>query len=816
MVAYSSFVGRRDYSHCDYNAVPDTTKLKSLTNNQFHKICPAVVSNTKFGDPQCGDGTPFSFYFSRPMRKFDNEEKILIEFQGGGACWNANTCDRMSERLTFPTMYDSLLGYSCSEANFVVNEFDGFPISMLCGKHPSETGDKVDLREYNTVVIPYCTQDVHLGDSIMDYDGDGENSVRHKGASNVISSLSWVFSNFRNPSHIILTGCSAGGTVLPVAYDLIGAHYYHGFRGGPRPLQISVLVDSAVYLTPQYFLENSFDNWKPWNILKKVGFNYNKYKLNENFSSLLWEHILKRGSRYDRWGFLTHTEDPISTYYFEAMGGYEDDDYGNDDGDQWWTLLSTSLQTLKNAHKNFDIFMIDGEGHCSFGLYYGFAVEGFGEWAGSLFKESTLIGKHRNSVILFCVACVLGGCSAFVLLKKYDGRVSVEVDKNDLIENESDSTNQSNYRAKMKNMIPQSFLKYISMCPFTSGYMIMVTFYFWSMIFGHGFAHLLDNPSFGPTPQVLSSYGINNPTLIVYHLEIWRLFSSTFLCSGLFTYLLTMFCCWKHIRYIEERIDSSKAFSVLCLTLCFGPSLIYACTRDGASCGTLAFVLGLNAYSITSVALNTDEGREKCPIFFPNPWIATMIVTILACVIFPFNNWVYIFSSISIGIVMARLTVIGDGVGGGLKTMVSQTLISRRALLITISIYTAMLFILVFRGRRPDKMYEYPFFTGCNLLFTDKVSDIVGSFMNDDEADNRRHLGSGDVAYDQDMCAQACVPHIASMGTVWGVEQYFDVSLENGVCDEEGSYYFMFAKTFKYFTYSLDVEVFGFNGDDAE
>ncbi len=92
------------------------------------------------------------------------------------------------------------------------------------------------------------TQDVHLGDaSNISYDGD--NIVRHVGAHNMIRTLNWVFSNFPNPTNIFLTGCSAGGTAVPIAYDLINKHYNSFLKGGSRSVNINTISEFYLYST---------------------------------------------------------------------------------------------------------------------------------------------------------------------------------------------------------------------------------------------------------------------------------------------------------------------------------------------------------------------------------------------------------------------------------------------------------------------------------------------------------------------------------------------------------------------------------------
>lgn len=80
------------YSYCDNDALfAEKTKASSLTPNQFHKLCPGQHQNKAFGQPRCGDGSHFAFFYSPPLKQLLNDKKIMIEFQGGGACWDDDT-----------------------------------------------------------------------------------------------------------------------------------------------------------------------------------------------------------------------------------------------------------------------------------------------------------------------------------------------------------------------------------------------------------------------------------------------------------------------------------------------------------------------------------------------------------------------------------------------------------------------------------------------------------------------------------------------------------------------------------------------------
>lgn len=272
------------YSYCDNDALfTEKTKSSSLTPNQFHKLCPGQhYKNVAFSQPRCGDGSNFSFFYSPPLKQLLNDKKLIIEFQGGGACWDNDTCGMQQDYLSYPQYFDNFIGMSCTEIEYGAAVQGGNPLSLLCAKKIGNT----DFREYNAIVVPHCTQDVHIGDNpTVSY--DGENTIHHVGGHNMIRTLNWIFSNFPNPTHIFLTGCSAGGTAIPVAYDLINKHYNTLLKGG-RSVNINSIMDSSVYLTPSYFLTNGLPNWNPGSITKKkLGFNYNKYQYDERYPDMV-------------------------------------------------------------------------------------------------------------------------------------------------------------------------------------------------------------------------------------------------------------------------------------------------------------------------------------------------------------------------------------------------------------------------------------------------------------------------------------------------------------------------------------------------
>ncbi|MEE4277739.1 MAG: pectin acetylesterase-family hydrolase [Halieaceae bacterium] len=153
---------------------------------------------------RCSDGSAFRYH----LRQAD-PERLMIFFNGGGACWDASTCDPAGK----PT-------YRLTSA-------------AGSGNDPREYGGAFDLdnpsnpfRDWSQVFVSYCTGDVHLGDSTARYEReDGSTfAVEHRGRANADAVLATIFERFA-PKKIFVAGGSAGAIASPVYAAVIAAHY---------------------------------------------------------------------------------------------------------------------------------------------------------------------------------------------------------------------------------------------------------------------------------------------------------------------------------------------------------------------------------------------------------------------------------------------------------------------------------------------------------------------------------------------------------------------------------------------------------------
>lgn len=145
---------------------------------------------TTGGETTCGHGAPYSFYYREGAG-----EGLLINFQGGGMCWNAQTCN-----ISTTTFDDSVLPNDPSDNPAL------FPVGATDFSNPENP-----FINYDMIHVNYCTGDMHTGNTSIGYDFEGNwFEVQHRGYVNASTVLNWVYANFPAPESVFVTGCSAG------------------------------------------------------------------------------------------------------------------------------------------------------------------------------------------------------------------------------------------------------------------------------------------------------------------------------------------------------------------------------------------------------------------------------------------------------------------------------------------------------------------------------------------------------------------------------------------------------------------------------
>ena len=156
----------------------------------------------------CSLGSPFVF-FVEP----GDETRLMVYFEGGGACWNAETCDVKASAHYFKPEVPA------KERPYTRGLFDTTRVDN-------------PVRGFTKVFVPYCTGDVHLGAHTTTYtlpasNGNAERTfeIHHNGGANADAALVWIYAHVAAPRTIFVTGESAGSVPTPFYAAVLAEHY---------------------------------------------------------------------------------------------------------------------------------------------------------------------------------------------------------------------------------------------------------------------------------------------------------------------------------------------------------------------------------------------------------------------------------------------------------------------------------------------------------------------------------------------------------------------------------------------------------------
>lgn len=135
---------------------------------------------------KCGNGEPYNVLIQKR-----NSKKLLVEFMGGGACWDRDSCFKRFTVFPWLGNYPVIDSYSV----FTTNDPNINPFV-----------------NHSKIYFSYCTADVHAGEHLAVYDGL---EVYHYGAKNIRLAFDYLAKegllNFSQFEELAIYGASAGG-----------------------------------------------------------------------------------------------------------------------------------------------------------------------------------------------------------------------------------------------------------------------------------------------------------------------------------------------------------------------------------------------------------------------------------------------------------------------------------------------------------------------------------------------------------------------------------------------------------------------------
>jgi len=280
------------------------------------------------GDTTCSRGSTYAFLFRK-----GTENKILINFEGGGACWNQFTCS-VADAIFKDNVQSTHDGYVAGYAEGI---FD----------HENEAHP---FKDWHHLYIPYCTGDIHIGNASVTY-GEGENAfdIEHKGSVNAQAALDWLYSNVTNPDKVFVTGCSAGAYGSAFWTPRITEEY--------SDATVYQMGDSGCGVITDSFLKDSFPIWSAEQNLPGWidGLDPAEVELTD---LTIAEYYILVANHYSNQFFSQFTTlyDNNQAFYFSAMGGGDDSD--------WSLVMRQYILEILEGTSNFRVFMGPGDKHC--------------------------------------------------------------------------------------------------------------------------------------------------------------------------------------------------------------------------------------------------------------------------------------------------------------------------------------------------------------------------------------------------------------------------------------------------------------------
>lgn len=307
-----------------YDVMPDWSELPA---GEWTEINPGW--NTT-----CSRGQEWGF-FVRP----GDPTKLVVEFQGGGACWDFGTC-------------------SVADAIFKDN-IDDVRLAVMAGVYSGiydQTNADNPIQGWTHVFVPYCTGDIHWGDSEVMYEKEGVApfNLNHKGANNARSMLYWLSQQAEvAPERIFVTGCSAG------SYGSVGwAPYLMKAYSDARVVQMG---DCGAGIITDNFLADSFPTWNAEAMLPAWipelapgTVDIQTLQLHDLYRLIGNHHSEQMISQYNT------ISDGTQVTYYRYMGAAE----GADAEAEWTAGMRDSIKRISDSTENFRYFIAGGDEHC--------------------------------------------------------------------------------------------------------------------------------------------------------------------------------------------------------------------------------------------------------------------------------------------------------------------------------------------------------------------------------------------------------------------------------------------------------------------
>ncbi|MCM4161503.1 hypothetical protein FHG64_06625 [Antarcticibacterium flavum] len=311
---------------------PAETEENNYTNLSQEGTLPGIARLSEGwnilypgGETLCAQGSEYKFF-----AKATNSNKLLVYLHGGGGCWDAETCDPERETYTHASQV---------EPQRHPENLNG----IFDPEHPENP-----FVGYSMVVLPVCTGDSYLGARDVTYVIEKENgkprefTVYHRGQTNTMAVMNWIYDNFESPQEIFVAGSSAGALATPFYASLLAQQYPEA--------RVVGLSDDAGSFGREASAGSDPTKWGVPEVLQKHP-GWEEFEGNAGIDQLFL--FAARSAPNLELYQVDHAHDAVQKYYLELTGTGEDVQ----------KLIQTNRETIRSQQPQFRSYTAGGFQH---------------------------------------------------------------------------------------------------------------------------------------------------------------------------------------------------------------------------------------------------------------------------------------------------------------------------------------------------------------------------------------------------------------------------------------------------------------------
>jgi len=324
--------------------------------------------------------TEYSFFV-----KPGNSRKVVFIADGGGACWNAETCigSVLQPDPVFGPAYTTTVNEFVDEAGRLSTPSDANGNAGPIGGLLDDTNPDNPYADFTKVFLPYCSGDIHWGSKDTTYTlptpaGGLPWTIHHRGTDNFLSALEYLKRNGRREFgfdlgrafNVSVTGLSAGGYGAQLIFPYVADMTWPFAR-------LSLISDAAVgVITRDFYAEAIYDANDPegtsWAVIRNLppfvrGLDEGLLAQRASIPSSLVPGVFGRLAAYRpfaRYSSLTSNLDLVQIAFFALQKGValDNEQALAATGLEWYLKAALSLN-LTAALPNYRFIIENGDFH---------------------------------------------------------------------------------------------------------------------------------------------------------------------------------------------------------------------------------------------------------------------------------------------------------------------------------------------------------------------------------------------------------------------------------------------------------------------